>query len=114
MQQLDPSDEARARAFIKQMDWRFTVAKTVPDAPHAYIARAWLKPEQQREFDWVAEWIDRTGYKGKFWNATWRYWDLAPYKYWPSMSWVGQDARVPRTMLNRARLDQGQQRLEVE
>jgi hypothetical protein len=114
MQQLDRSDEARAQAFIRQVDRRFTVAKSVPDAPHAYIARAWLTLAQKQEFDWIVDWINRTGYKGKFWNATWRYWDLPPHKYWPSMSWVGEDARKPLTMLNRARLDQGQQRLEVE
>jgi hypothetical protein len=111
---LDGEDLARTKAFIAQVNQRFTVAKSVPDAPHQYIARAWLNAEQQREFDWLVDLIGRVGYMGRFWNATWRYIDLGPHKYWASRSWYGEDAGKPRTMLNRTRLDHGHLGLDPE
>jgi hypothetical protein len=107
-------DEARARAFIAQVEQRFTAAKTVPDHPHQYIARSWLSAEQQADFDWLVEVIMRIGYRGSYWGSSWRYVDLDDHKYWPSRSWYGADAGTPNAMLNRARLDQGQLSFAVE
>ena len=102
---VTPEEEVRAKAFIGEVNRRFTTAKTVPQAPHQYLARAWLTSEQQTEFDWLADLIGRVGYTGQFGNATWKYIDLPPHKYWVSRSWYGQDAGQPRRMLNRARLE---------
>ncbi len=57
--------------------------------------------------------IESSGYTGRFWQQTWTYLDLGEWAYWPSQSWYGPDAGKPNTMLNRRRLDDGQQRLEV-
>jgi hypothetical protein len=111
---LIPEDLARARRFIEKLDRRFTTARTVPEAPHQYLARSWLTPEERNEFDWVPDWISKVGYQGTFWNVTWRYVDIGAFKYWASRSWYGEDAGKPRAMLNRARLDAGQARMDDE
>jgi hypothetical protein len=100
---LDAEQLARARAFIASCRCQF--ARSVPDTPHEYTARAWLNVEQQREFDWLVELTEKVGYSGRFCNATWRCVDLPPHKYLGSQSWLGEDAGKPRTMLNRARLN---------
>jgi hypothetical protein len=105
-------EDARVRAFIAQVDSRFTFAKSVPEAPHWYLVRAWLSPGLQAEFDAFADLIEKVGYKGEFWNARWLYVDLGAFKYWTSREWHGQGDGL-RGMLNRARLDgPGQMRME--
>ncbi len=88
----------RARAFIAACRW--TYAKTVPEHPHEYCLRAWLEPEQQIEFDWLAGLIAQHGYPGRFWNATWTYLDVDEHKIWQSRELFGDGPIV-----NRARLE---------
>ena len=105
-------DEARARAFISEVEHLFTYAKSVPEAPHEYLIRARLSAEQQVEFDWLVALIERIGYRGPFWGSTWRYVDIGEFKFWTSREWHGDGPGV-NGMLNRARIDSGQLRLEL-
>jgi hypothetical protein len=102
---LDVQQQARIRAFIARVDARFTYAKTVPEHPHEYLARSWLDPELQADFDTFRELIREHGYRGTFWNQTWTYLDVDGWKYWESKSWFEDGGR----MLNRARLDESVQ-----
>ncbi len=107
-------DLARAKAFLAQIEPRFTYAASLPEHPHEYIARIWLSTEQQQEFDWLARLINSTGYTARFWGSAWRYLDLDGRAYWASQSWYGTDAGRPATMLNRRRLDDSQPRSQVD
>jgi hypothetical protein len=111
---MTPHDLDRARGFIARIEPRFTYAKSLPEHPHEYVARSWLSPELQIEFDAFLTLIERVGYTGRFWGSRWRYLDLDDRAYWPSQSWHGPDRGKPNTMINRRRLDDGQLRLEVE
>jgi len=48
----------RARGLIATCRW--TYARTVPEHPHEYALRAWLRPEDQAVFDWFAALIAGT------------------------------------------------------
>jgi len=107
-------DLAGAKAFLAQIEPRFTYAASLPEHPHEYIARIWLSAPQQQEFDWLVRLINSTGYTARFWSSAWRYLDLDGRAYWASQSWYGPDAGRPARMLNRRRLDDGQPRSEVD
>lgn len=40
-------DLARAKAFLAQIEPRFTYAASLQEHPHEYVARVWLSVEQQ-------------------------------------------------------------------
>jgi hypothetical protein len=107
-------DLTRAKAFLVQIEPRFTFAASLPEHPHEYVARIWLIIEQQQEFDRLVRLINSTGYTARFWGSAWQYLDLDGRTYWASQSWYGPDAGRPATMLNRRRLDDGQPRSEVD
>jgi hypothetical protein len=100
-----------ARAFVATVER--TYAKSLPEHPHEYLARAKLTPELQASFDAFVALIEVMGYTGHFWQQTWRYIDLDGWAFWPSQSCYGRDAGLPDTMLNRRRLNTGQLRMEV-
>lgn len=103
-------DLARARAFLAQVEPRFTYAASLPEHPHEYVARNWLDAPQQQEFDWLVRLIDSAGYTARFWGSAWRYLDFDGRAYWASRSWYGPDAGRPATMLNRRCLEEGHPR----
>jgi len=92
---MTPDDDEFARAFIATLDRRFTVASTVKEHPHEYVARSWLSAEDQARFDRLVRLIESFGYRGSFWGSTWTYLDHEGFAYWPSQSWYGPDAGKP-------------------
>jgi hypothetical protein len=74
-----PSKEqiARARAYIKSMEWRFS--RTMPQWPHWYVGREW---GSAREFDFVARLIRKFGYQDQWGSRTNSYLVIGRYKYW--------------------------------
>jgi hypothetical protein len=100
------NDLDRARAFIAKARWVF--AKSVPQHPHEYSLRRWLEPALQADFDAFAALIAERGYRGPYWGATWTYLDVDAHKYW-----ISRELHGDGLIVNRARLDSGQLRLEV-
>jgi hypothetical protein len=88
-----------ARAFIAQVEAKFTYAKTLPEHPHEYLVRSWLNPEPRADFDRLCNLILKRGYQGAFWHRTWVYLDLGEWRYWESRSFFGEGGPI----LNRAR-----------
>ena len=98
---------------MESIEQRWTVARSVPQHPHMYVARAWLSDDQQADFDAVVGWVYATGYTNRFWGSNWRTADLDGWAIWPSRSWYGPDAGKPDAMLNRRSLAVGQMRMEI-
>jgi hypothetical protein len=96
---LDAEQSARASSFVAKVPWTF--ARTVPEHPHEYRLRAWLRAEHRTTFDWFAEVIARHGYGGRFWGQGWTYLNLGDgFKYWESNT-LDKAGRI----INRARDD---------
>ena len=94
-----PEQDIRARSFVGDLPWTF--ARTVPEHPHEYCLRAWLSPEHQTAFDWLADVIALQGYRGRFWGQEWTYLDLGDgFKYWESKT-LDKTGRI----INRTRND---------
>ena len=68
---------ARARAYIKSMDWKF--AKTMPQWPHSYVRR---ENGSAREFDFVNRLIKKSGYPDKWGKRRDSYLVIGKFKYW--------------------------------
>ena len=68
---------ARARAYIKSMDWQF--AKTMPQWPHWYVRR---ENGSAREFDFVNRLIKKSGYSDKWGKRRDSYLVIGKFKYW--------------------------------
>ena len=96
---LDGEKREFARAFIAQVEARFTYAKTLPEHPHEYLVRSWLSPELRADFDRLCSQILKRGYQGAFWHRTWVYLDMGEWRYWESRSFFGEGGAI----LNRAR-----------
>jgi hypothetical protein len=68
---------ARARAYIKSMDWRFS--RSMPQWPHWYIVREW---GSARKFDFMGRLIKEFGYRDRWGNRNDSYLVIGKYKYW--------------------------------
>ena len=68
---------ARARAYIKSMDWRF--ARSMPQWPHCYVMREW---GSAREFDFVARLIKKFGYQDTWGRRSDSHLAIGAFKYW--------------------------------
>jgi hypothetical protein len=84
-------DQARARAYIEQVEWRFakTYAKTWP---HEYTVREW-RPELDDDFFWFAQYILDHGMKERFFSRVNVYYYIDGLKYWT------MDDSIPETVL---------------
>jgi hypothetical protein len=71
---------------------------TVPEHPHAYCLRAWVRHPQ--EFDRFVALIAERGHPGRFWHREWTYLDVDGFKYWESKT-LDRSGLI----VNRARLD---------
>ncbi len=67
--------------FVNTVVWTFasTYAKT---APHEYIVREKLSDADKALFDEFATLIDREGYEQKFYDTTYKYYNIGDKKYW--------------------------------
>jgi hypothetical protein len=88
----------RARAFIATCRWTF--AKSVPQWPHEYCLRAWVRPEPRADFDQFIALIARHGYRAWFLGQEWLYLNVDDWRYRESKT-------LDRTgqIINRARND---------
>ena len=68
---------ARARAYIKSMDWVFS--RSMPQWPHWYLVR---ESGSAREFDFIARLIKKFGYSDKWGNRSNSYLVIEKFKYW--------------------------------
>jgi hypothetical protein len=68
---------ARARTYIKAMDWRF--AQSMPQWPHWYVIRDW---GSAREFDFVARLIKKFGYEDTWGDRSDFHLVIGRFKYW--------------------------------
>ena len=71
------SEIARARAYIKAVDWRF--ARSMPQWPHWYVFR---EDGSAREFDFVASLLKKFGYEDIWGRRTDSYMVIGRFKYW--------------------------------
>jgi hypothetical protein len=60
---------------------KVTFKETTYIRPHAYIVRAWSE-DCAALFDAFAKHIKEAGYSAKFYSKTYRYANVAGYKYW--------------------------------
>lgn len=67
--------------FINSGKWTFakTYAKT---APHEYIVRDHLSDEDKNAFDAFLDLINKEGYEQKFYNTTYKYYNISDKRYW--------------------------------
>lgn len=65
--------------FIQTSQWRF--AKTMPEIPHEYVVRNW-RPDKEPIFERFVMLIRKRGYDAKFFDTTYRYLEIASWKYW--------------------------------
>jgi hypothetical protein len=70
------AQKARISAFITRVEARFTYAKTAGEHRHEYLARSWLPPELQADFDQFRELIRKHGSAGAFWDRSLTYLDV--------------------------------------
>ena len=68
---------ARAREYIKAMDWRF--ARSMPQWPHWYVFR---EDGSAREFDFIARLLKKFGYEDIWGRRKDSYMLIGRFKYW--------------------------------
>jgi hypothetical protein len=78
-QKINKKDLARARAYIKSVEWRF--AKTMPQWPHFYTVLEW-NPNLAAEFFYFAYLIHKHGYVDPWGKRNWVYFQVDEFKYW--------------------------------
>lgn len=78
MDYFDELTDADITTFIEANTWKF--AKTMASMPHAYcLKESCSDPEM---FERFVMHIRRTGYAGRFFRATYIYFDVGHYQYW--------------------------------
>lgn len=73
--------------YIESVRWQ-----TAKDKTHQYTVVHWA-PEKEKQFRGLVATIYEKGYKEKFWNAVYTYYQIGEYVYW-SMNY-----RVEATIL---------------
>jgi len=93
------------RKFVQDHHW--TVAKTMPWAPHEYtLRRNCTGPQDESDFERVVLGIRSLGYEEKYGKSTYIRYDLDGWKYWT------MGAPLDQTILiNRARVNDAAKRL---
>jgi hypothetical protein len=74
----DPHEIEFLRCFVAASDW--TVARTMPENPHAYVVRG--KTADLAGFDRFVQAIDASGWRGEWGGRTWTYLDVDAHTYW--------------------------------
>jgi len=67
------------RQYIAKVEW--INAKTYKTAPHEYTLKS-ARPELESDFISFVKFIRSNGYDEKFWDKTYRYFDIDGYQYW--------------------------------
>jgi len=95
MTKYKAEDLENIRKYIAKVEW--INAKTYTTAPHEYVLKT-AKPELESDFISFVKFIRSNGYDEKFWNKTYRYFDIDGYQYW------AMDDVIEKTVLiNRAK-----------
>lgn len=84
-------DTENINNFVASAQWTFakTYAKT---APHEYIVRDKLSNANQKLFDEFADLINREGYEQKFYNTTYKYYNIDDKRYWVMDNILNRDS----------------------
>ena len=77
----------------------FTFAKTMANIPHSWICR---KDYREHKFLKAMHYISENGYKEKFYNKEYTYYNIGDYKYWVMTDEKGFND--PTAIINRAKI----------